>query len=109
MKIEEISKLIFTEIIAAEKKFPGWPKDVVHAAAIVAEECGELVKASLDFHYGRGTKGVLRNEVIQTGAMVYRFLMDIERYESLGPTIADIEGWEKESDPTNTDDSKKGS
>ena len=107
MKIEEISKLIFAEILAAEKKFPGWPKDVVYAAAIVAEECGELVKASLDFYYGRGTKGVLRNEVIQTGAMVYRFLMDIERYESIGPTIADIEAWEKE--PDTTDDSKRGS
>ncbi len=97
MKIEEISKLIFAEILAAEKKFPGWPKDVVHAAAIVAEECGELVKASLDFHYGRGTKGVLRNEVVQTGAMVYRFLMDIERYRADVPEISEIQQWEKEA------------
>jgi len=107
MKIEEISKLIFTEILAAEKKFPGWPSDVVHAAAIVAEECRELVKAALDFYYGRGTKGVLRNEAVQTGAMVYRFMMNIEKYQSDVPLVSDIKKWEKEADTT--DDSKRGS
>lgn len=105
MKIETITKLFLEEILAAEKVFPGWPSDVVHAAAIVAEECGELVKAAIDFHYGRGCKGVLQNEAVQTGAMVYRFLMDIERYRSEVPGIENIKKWEKEA----KEESKRGS
>lgn len=98
MKIPVISRELFRELEEAQKKFPGWPTDVVHAAAIVAEECGELVKAAIDFYYGRGTKLELQREACQTGAMVYRFLMDLERYSSEIPSVEDLKNWEKDAD-----------
>ncbi len=45
---EKAIELVFAELRYAERKFPGWPEDPVHAAAILAEEAGELVKAALD-------------------------------------------------------------
>ena len=48
MKTEEVLSLVMTEIIRAEEKHPDWPADPVRAAAVVAEESGELVKAVLD-------------------------------------------------------------
>ena len=108
MYIPAISTEIFKELKAAQEKFPGWPTDVVHAAAIVAEECGELVKAAIDFFYGRGSKLELQREAAQTGAMVYRFMMDIERYESHVPSLKDLEEWEKDADRNEgTDDSQR--
>ncbi len=103
MKLEKVIKLLLKELLAAEKKFPGWPKDVIHAAAIVAEECGELVKAAIDFYYGRGSKLELQREASQTGAMVYRFLMDLERYASEVPTEQDVKNWEKEAAKDSTE------
>ena len=48
MKIEEVISLVMTELNRAEEAHPDWPKDDVRAAAVVAEESGELVKAVLD-------------------------------------------------------------
>lgn len=66
------------EILRAEKKFPGWPVDVVHGAAIVAEEAGEALQASLDFYYGRSDERPLRKELIHTAAMAMRFLKNLD-------------------------------
>ena len=104
MYIPAISKEIFKELKAAQEKFPGWPTDVVHAVAIVAEECGELVKSAIDFHYGRGSKLDLQREAAQTGAMVYRFMMDLERYASEVPTEQDVKIWEKEMAEDSTEE-----
>lgn len=105
MKIPAISQGVFEELKAAQEKFPGWPSDVIHAAAIVAEECGELVKASIDFFNGRGSKAELMLEASQTGAMIYRFMMDIERYKSDVPSIEQVKQWEKEDDQGSTGES----
>jgi NTP pyrophosphatase (non-canonical NTP hydrolase) len=76
MSPEKAWDLIFAELKRAEAKFPGWPADPVHGAAILAEEAGELVKAALDFYYGRHD-GVdpMEKEAAQTGAMALRFLI----------------------------------
>lgn len=59
----------------ATTKHPHWPTDdVIHAAAIVAEESGELIRAALQFEYEGGTYDALRKEAIQTGAIAIRFL-----------------------------------
>ena len=78
MRGERAWDLIFAELKKAEDKFPGWPDDPVHGAAILAEEAGELVKASLDFYYGRhdGTDQ-MEKEAAQTGAMAIRFLVGL--------------------------------
>lgn len=81
MKFADIYPAIAEELLKAEKKFPGWPKDVVHAAAIVQEECGELVKACLDFYYRRGSKAQVLKEANQTGAMIFRLLLNFEDYK----------------------------
>jgi NTP pyrophosphatase (non-canonical NTP hydrolase) len=78
MSKERAWDLIFAELKKAEDKFPGWPDDPVHGAAILVEEAGELVKASLDFYYGRHD-GIdqLEKEAAQTGAMAIRFLLGL--------------------------------
>jgi len=79
---EDLLEAIFKELRYAEKKFPGWPTDVVHAAAIVAEEAGELVQAALDWNYHREewtTK--MEKEAAQTAAMAMRFLFGIYAYK----------------------------
>ena len=46
MKIEAILGRVMAEIDRAEKLHPVWPADIVKAAAIPAEEAGELLKAA---------------------------------------------------------------
>ncbi|UQZ90728.1 hypothetical protein C4J81_16555 [Deltaproteobacteria bacterium Smac51] len=48
-------KLIVAELHRATLKHPGWPIDPVHATAILAEECGEVTKASIDYFYFGGS------------------------------------------------------
>jgi NTP pyrophosphatase (non-canonical NTP hydrolase) len=66
------------EILRAEKKFPGWPVDPVHGAAIVAEEAGEALQAALDYYYGRADERALRKELLHTAAMAMRFLKNFD-------------------------------
>ena len=75
-------KKIFEELQKAEDKFPGFPVDPVHAAAILAEEAGELVQAALDYYYGREPNKVrMGKEAALVGAMAIRFLLNIDHYE----------------------------
>ena len=76
-----IDNMIRDEIIKAKKHFPWWPEDPVHAAAIVAEEAGELVQASLQFTYENGSIIAMEKEAIQTAAMAIRFLEKISEYK----------------------------
>lgn len=74
MKIEEVLSLVMTEIIRAEEKHPDWPADPVRAAAVVAEESGELVKAVLDHEEKNSSQYAIVTEAIQTAATAIRFL-----------------------------------
>lgn len=76
-----VVQVILHELDHAEKKFPGWPNDPVHAAAIVAEEAGELIRASLQFTYEEGLVTDMYDEAIQVGAMAIRFIQDIRNYK----------------------------
>jgi len=70
--------LIFIELRKAERKFPFWPKDIVHGAGILVEEAGETMKAALDYYYGRTIdKSELKKEAAQTGAMAIRLLVSL--------------------------------
>ena len=80
---------ILVELLRALKKHPSWPIDAVHAAAILAEESGELTQAALDFHYGgfvrpmdeaHGAINKMATEAVQCGAMSLRFLLAISHY-----------------------------
>lgn len=65
---------VLNEIDRAESKFPEFPTDPVHAAAVVAEEAGELVQACLELTYEKGLYCDVKAEAIQVAAMAFRFL-----------------------------------
>lgn len=77
MKNDEVINLVFSELEKAEQKHPGWPDDKIHAAAIVAEEAGELVQASIDHVYKENNIEKMKHEAAQTAAMGIRFLLNI--------------------------------
>ena len=81
MKIENIYMEIDQEMRRAKDKFPQWSLDPVHGAAIVAEEAGEALQASLDFYYGRSGSHKLKKELIHTATMAIRFLLNLEESE----------------------------
>ena len=69
---------ILWELGHAEILHPNWPADVIHQAAIVAEEAGELVQAANDHVYKAPCPDRLRTEAVQLGAMAIRFLINLE-------------------------------
>lgn len=73
--MDTIIEEVFAELKRAELKFPSFPDDPVHAAAVLCEEAGETLQASLDFYYGRGTYEDMHKEAVQTAAMAFRFLL----------------------------------
>ncbi|MFL5808068.1 MAG: hypothetical protein ACJ749_01025 [Flavisolibacter sp.] len=66
------------EMQSAKVKHPDWPVDVIHQAAIVAEESGELVRAALQSTYENADKDHITREAIQTGAMCLRVLVNTQ-------------------------------
>lgn len=81
MKTNDAVNKLLEELDRAEKKFPTWPTDPVHAGAIVAEEAGELTRATLIHVYEQDNLHNMLEEAIQTGAMAIRFLKNFDRYE----------------------------
>ena len=77
MRDFDVIDLVFGELQRAEEKHPGWPDDPVHAAAIVAEEAGEVVKAALNLRYHGGDAAVLKTELAHTAAAAFRALIHL--------------------------------
>ena len=78
-EIDRIFASIALEIIRAEGRHPGWPEDLIHGAAIVAEESGELVQAALQETYeGDHLTDVIR-EAVHTAATAVRLLIFLRR------------------------------
>ena len=83
---------LLVELALAEKLHPVWPIDPIHQVAIMAEEAGEAVKVAImaeeageevkeandAVHKGTGVGQALRRELIQTGAMCIRCLINME-------------------------------
>lgn len=67
------------ELERAKAKHPVWPTDIVHQVAIMVEEAGEALRAVLNSAYEGGNIEEVRREVIQTGAMAIRVLINLER------------------------------
>lgn len=72
---------IFDQLKKAESQHPGWPSDPIHAAAILAEEAGECVQATIDFVYAGKDIQEAALEAAQCGAMAIRFLLHITEYQ----------------------------
>lgn len=77
MKKQAIDLVIDIELDKATKKHPDWPTDIIHAAAIVMEEAGELIQACLDVVYFEGKLEDVRDEAISVAAMAKRFLFHL--------------------------------
>ena len=76
MDKDKVIDLIFKELEKAQKNHPDWPLDAIHAAAIIEEESGELLRAAIDFNYHNGKLKNMKNEAVQTAAMAIRFLIN---------------------------------
>lgn len=73
-------KMMKKELERAKRGRPDWPTDPIHAAGIVAEEAGELVRAAQRVTYEGKPMSELLEEAIQTGAMAARFIENYGRY-----------------------------
>ena len=78
-EFENILDKVRDELRRAEKKFPGWHDDVIHAAAVIGEETGELIRATLKQQYEQGSCEAVEQEAVQVVAMGFRFLLGISR------------------------------
>jgi len=85
MKFEDTILLIKQELERAKKLHPVWPKDKIHAAAVVSEESGELVQACNDYEGCDPIKDVnirehynkMETEAVHTATMAIRFLINM--------------------------------
>lgn len=71
--------LIMNELRDAETDHPTWPEECIHAASIVVEEAGELLRDCATFEEN-GDERLIVNmqiEAVQTGAMAVRFLKNL--------------------------------
>ena len=68
---------VMSELDSAIAKFPAWPSDPIHAAAIVSEEAGELIRASVQYGYEDGTVEAMVTEALHTAATAIRFVMGV--------------------------------
>ena len=72
---------LFEEVLAELDRATAiynWPEDLVHQAAIVSEESGELVKAVNNYYWHlKGSKKDIKEEAIQTAAMAIRFILNL--------------------------------
>jgi hypothetical protein len=74
---------VLAELARAERLFPGWPTDPLHALAVLGEEFGELSQAVLQEVYEphKNNPCQVRAEAVQTAAMALRFLIGLAAYE----------------------------
>lgn len=85
MRTERITVAALAELARAKTKFPEWPKDPIHAYAVVQEEVGEGIRAALHAMYENDNHSValaeLRGECTQSIAMLYRFVLSLDKYD----------------------------
>jgi hypothetical protein len=67
---------IFDELRVARNKHPLWPDDLVHGAAIVAEQAGGLTKACLQIESKELPRERARQEAKQVAVTAIRFILN---------------------------------
>jgi NTP pyrophosphatase (non-canonical NTP hydrolase) len=77
---------IMQELQHAEHKHPGWSRDPLRQVAVLMEEAGEALQATLNMIERREgdvlnapVDDAILKEVAQTGAMALRYLINYER------------------------------
>lgn len=79
MDFSDIVVKVHEELKRAEEKHPHFPVDIIHMVSIMNEESGEAVRAGLNYFYEQGDIEEVKNELIQTAAMCFRCLQNIEK------------------------------
>ena len=74
----EIRRAIEAELCSARLKWPSYYDDVIHSVGLICEESGEAMQEALDLTYDNGCIIALRDEIIQTAAMCFRALENID-------------------------------
>ena len=74
MTTDRINRLVEAELSRARALYPDWPDDILHQAAIVAEESEVLEQAALDYVYHGGDMGHIQDELVQVIAVCTRML-----------------------------------
>jgi len=77
MELHEALELFVRELRRAEVMHPEFPSDPIHQIAILSEEAGEAVQAANNYVYERGDREALEREVVESGAMALRVLMNL--------------------------------
>jgi hypothetical protein len=72
--IQNILCDIGDEVLRAKRKHPEWQGDYIYAAAIVAEESGELIRAAVQYVLEDGNASEMTKEAIHTAATAVRFI-----------------------------------
>lgn len=85
MTDEQVFEQVRAELAKARERYPWWPQDMVHAAAIANEESGEVVKAVNNRFWCHGDDTIedIRKEAVQAIAMWVRFLTETEDVDSV--------------------------
>ncbi|MCB0599381.1 MAG: hypothetical protein KDD28_35250 [Phaeodactylibacter sp.] len=84
-KIEDLDIRNYLEAVlfgleGAEIWRPKWPKDIIHALAILTEKGGKLTQATLQYEDGSGELVKVEAEAVQAAAMALRFLKNMPNY-----------------------------
>lgn len=72
-------KQILDELHDAEVQHPQWPEEAIHAASIVTEEAGELLRDCATFEENGDQRLIVNmlGEATQVGAMAVRFMKNL--------------------------------
>ena len=70
---------LVNEFNRAGSLHPIWPTDIIHQAAMVAEEAGEVVRAANNHKWHGKPIEEVRTELAHTGAMCIRMLMHLQK------------------------------
>jgi hypothetical protein len=81
--LEKAAEAAMVRADMAARKHPVWPTDPIHAAAIIAEEVGELQREALLLAYepANGNPDRLREEALDLAAVALRFLVSVNNYQ----------------------------
>lgn len=71
-------KLLTDELTKAKNKFPTFPTSMVEAVAVMTEEAGETTQKANEYNWEGASKDEVLKEVIQTGAMALRVMINWE-------------------------------
>ena len=78
----EIRRAVEAELLKAKLKWPEYYDDVIHAVSVMNEEAGEAIQAAIDLTYANGSIEKVKYELIQTAAMCFRALGNIDNLKT---------------------------